>query len=130
MTTFTGGALSFKGDKKKKSKKKGKVSKHKHQSDSDGTKDKKERQQQNDDDDATLQQQQPQEDLTDVERRAIQRRKDRENVELCMASQKSHRDRIEEFNGKLAAQTEHNDIPRVRIVLCIITRFQLIQYNV
>lgn len=98
--TFTGGALSFKGQSSKKKKKK--KSKHSIKS--------KEQQKAMvpvDDDtnhDTTL---------TDAERKAQRRRKEREEIELRKAAGKSHRERVEEFNEKLASQTELNDIPRV-----------------
>jgi len=51
--------------------------------------------------------------MTDAERKALKRRQEREQKELEQLVQKSHRERVEEFNEKLASQTEHNDIPRV-----------------
>jgi protein FAM32A len=58
-------------------------------------------------------------DLTEVERRTMERRMERENIELRTAVLKSHRERVEEFNEKLSSQTEHNDIPRVRFITFI-----------
>lgn len=94
---FVGGALSFKGDKKKKSKKKKQSVKHELK------KREKEEVIMNDDDD----------DLTEAERKAMSRRLERERIEAEKTAQKSHRERVEEFNEKLASQTELNDIPRV-----------------
>jgi len=99
---FTGGSLSFKGDKKKKksSKKKKKETKH-------SLKKK--------DEEAVV----PaaaaalDSDMTDAERKALKRRQEREQKELEQVAQKSHRERVEEFNAKLASTTELNDIPRV-----------------
>jgi protein FAM32A len=53
-------------------------------------------------------------DLTDAERKALTKRRERELQELEKLATKSHRERVEEFNEKLASLTEHNDIPRVR----------------
>ena len=55
------------------------------------------------------------EDLTPAERKALKRKQLREKEELEKVAQKSHRERIEEFNEKLGSLTEHNDIPRVSI---------------
>ena len=88
---FIGGALSFKGDKKKKAKKKQQSVKHEI-------------------DPATLP---PEDALTEAERKARKRRLERERMDAEKAAQKSHRERIEEFNTKLASLTELNDIPRV-----------------
>ena len=106
-----GGALSFKGDKKKPKKKK---SKPKH-----------DRSNSDDDDDGTTQPPAPNEattsaqepdvddDLTEAERKALGKKRDRERQELEKVAKKSHRERIEEFNHALASVTELNDIPRV-----------------
>ena len=101
---FTGGALSFKGDKTKAKKKK---SKSKHKSDT-----------------TTTEQQVPADsnkqviadDMTEAERKAMARKKERETKDLEKMAQKSHRATIEEFNEKLGQLTEHNDIPRVRCI--------------
>uniref|UniRef100_A0A7S3DWM0 DUF1754-domain-containing protein n=1 Tax=Entomoneis paludosa TaxID=265537 RepID=A0A7S3DWM0_9STRA len=100
---FTGGALSFKGQKKAK-KKKSKSSKHKV-----GQKDGETQQQR----EASNTSSQPQDEMTEAERKAMIRKKDRERKDLEKLSQKSHRETIEEFNERLANLTEHNDIPRV-----------------
>jgi protein FAM32A len=94
---FIGGALSFKGDKKKKHKKKKQSVKHEID----------ERESEiivntNDDD-----------GLTEAERKALKRRLERERIDAEKTAQMSHRERIEEFNTKLASLTELNDIPRV-----------------
>jgi protein FAM32A len=98
---FIGGALSFKGDKKKKHKKKKQSVKHEI--------DKRESEiivnTNNDDDDD--------DGLTEAERKALKRRLERERIDAEKSAQMSHRERIEEFNTKLASLTELNDIPRV-----------------
>ena len=91
-SAFTGGVLSFKGDKKKKKvKKKSQTVKH---------------------ESATL----PapiDDDMTEAERKAMRKQKERELQELEQVAKKSHRERVEEYNEKLGKLTEHNDIPRV-----------------
>jgi protein FAM32A len=95
---FTGGALSFKGEKKAKKK-----TKSKHQSKLKA-----------DDDERIIDKAySPDDDLTEAERRALVRKREREHKELEMVAKKSHRERVEEFNEKLGSQTELNDIPRV-----------------
>jgi protein FAM32A len=59
-------------------------------------------------------------DLTDAEKKALRKRKEREAQELADLAKKSHRERVEEFNEKLASLTEHNDIPRVRSVVVLV----------
>lgn len=54
-------------------------------------------------------------DMTEAERKALKLKLEREKAELTKIALKSHRERVEEFNEKLSSQTEHNDIPRVRI---------------
>ena len=91
--------MSFKGDKKKKkkgTKKKNRESKHKSR-----VKDDEKIEASLDD------------ELTEAERRAMKFKEERELQELENAAEKSHRDRVEEFNAKLSELTEHNDIPRV-----------------
>ena len=108
-TAFMGGTLSFKGDNKKKSSKKKKKSKSKHSLDADKKQRAKgdeallKRSEDYDDDD----------DMTDAERKALKYKLEREKQECEKVAQKSHRERIEEFNEKLGNLTEHNDIPRV-----------------
>lgn len=52
-------------------------------------------------------------DLTEAERRhkkrALQKRKD----EVAKVVEKTHRERVDEFNDQLGSLTEHNDIPRI-----------------
>jgi len=115
-TAFMGGALSFKGDKKKKNKsakKKQSKIKHSHQHKSNIKDD-------DDDDDnnknnlvAKLPMEEELEELTEAERKARSRKLEREKIELAKTAAKSHRDRVEEFNEKLSNLTELNDIPRV-----------------
>ena len=114
---FVGGALNFKGDKSKIKKKKRKV-KHEvgssteattiheanHNDNNKTSKDDVNYHQNDDDDD---------DGLTEVERKALRRRLERERLDAEKIAQKSHRERIEDFNNKLASQTELNDIPRV-----------------
>jgi protein FAM32A len=105
---FTGGSLSFKGDKKKGKKKK---SKTKH-----SLKDKEK---------ARLDEETPSQPLdvndglTDAERKALEKKRHREREELKQVAKKTHRERVEEFNEKLGNLTELNDIPRVSIFICI-----------
>jgi protein FAM32A len=102
--SFVGGALSFKGDKKKKRKTKHslKAKKEKQIHDSEGATKVVVAE-------STLQD----EDLTEAERKAVARKLERERKELERVAKKSHRERVEEFNEKLSSLTEHNDIPRV-----------------
>ncbi|KAL6560053.1 hypothetical protein OROGR_005170 [Orobanche gracilis] len=51
--------------------------------------------------------------LTPVERRYMEQKKKIEYHKLMKASNKSHRDRIEDFNQYLANMSEHYDIPKV-----------------
>jgi protein FAM32A len=122
---FVGGSLSFKGDKKAKKKKKSKA-KHSVKSsttdsesisyaaDAGGANDAPV-----DAADAVTPRvpaahENLEADLTDAERKALTKRRERELQELQKIATKSHRERVEEFNEKLASLTEHNDIPRVR----------------
>jgi len=94
--SFVGGSLSFKGDKKKPKKKK-KKTKTKLKQDNESTTNEPE--------------------LTPTERKAAARHAERTVQDLRKMAKKSHRQRVEEFNAKLGNLTEHNDIPRVRIVV-------------
>ncbi|CAM8898724.1 hypothetical protein QQ045_011618 [Rhodiola kirilowii] len=51
--------------------------------------------------------------LTPAERRYIEQRERIEAKRLAKTANKSHRDRIEEFNQYLANMSEHYDIPKV-----------------
>jgi protein FAM32A len=110
---FVGGALNFKGDKSKIKKKKRRV---KHEI---TTQETAEVFQETTTNTATsntgsIEDAIHQDDgLTEVERKALRRRLERERLDAEKIAQKSHRERIEEFNSKLASQTELNDIPRV-----------------
>ncbi|GKY92389.1 hypothetical protein MPSEU_000209900 [Mayamaea pseudoterrestris] len=111
MTTsssFTGGALSFKGDKKAKKKKS--KSKHDHSSNFD---DKLDVLPPSASGALTSSPNNEDDNLTEAERKALRRKRKREHQELEIVAKKSHRERIEEFNQALASVTEHNDIPRV-----------------
>ena len=111
-STFLGGALSFKGDKKSRKKKSKKTkSKLKMKGEGtyqmDGTKDEKfspsfDHDDVDDDD-----------ELTEAERKALKFKKQRQKEESGKIAQKSHRERVEELNEKLGNMTELNDIPRV-----------------
>jgi protein FAM32A len=134
---FVGGSLSFKGDKKAKKKK----SKAKHSVKSSATESESISHGAvvggaNDAEDAADGMTTPrapaphdedllEADLTDAERKALTKRRERELHELEKLATKSHRERVEEFNEKLASLTEHNDIPRVRADrrLCFIFMF-------
>jgi protein FAM32A len=107
---FTGGSLSFKGDKKKGKKKK---SKTKH-----SLKD-NERALARLDEETPSQPLDVDDDLTDAERKALEKKRQREREELKQVAKKTHRERVEEFNEKLGNLTELNDIPRVSIFICI-----------
>ena len=102
-TAFTGGALSFKGDKRKKAKKKSRKSKHSKRDEKEIHEAAAVQQEEHEDDD----------DLTEAERKALKRKMEKERKDLEKVASKSHRERIEEFNEKLGNLTELNDIPRV-----------------
>ncbi len=51
--------------------------------------------------------------LTDTQRRHKQRLREKEKAEISKVVSKTHRERVEEYNIKLACMTEHNDLPRV-----------------
>jgi protein FAM32A len=117
-SSFVGGALSFKGNKKK-AKKKTKKSpssasslKQSCSTDHDAASTSNDLLQYDD-------------DLTDAEKKALRKKRERERQELEIVAKKSHRERVEEFNQALASVTEHNDIPRVRErlpnILCWLT---------
>jgi protein FAM32A len=108
-TAFMGGSLSFKGDKKSKKAKK-KKSKSKHSID-----DNEEKNQQGET--PLIDNPDIDDELTDAEKKALEKRQEREKAELEKIAAKSHRERIEEFNEKLGNLTELNDIPRVRVVV-------------
>jgi protein FAM32A len=101
-SAFIGGSLSFKGDKKK-AKKKNKKSKYK--ADDKLCRDETEQAQEVGDDDD--------DDMTEAERKAMKFKMERQRQESEKVANKSHRERVEEFNEKLGSLTEHNDIPRV-----------------
>mmetsp|Transcript_7162 Transcript_7162/g.12347 ORF Transcript_7162/g.12347 Transcript_7162/m.12347 type:complete len:128 (+) Transcript_7162:210-593(+) len=50
---------------------------------------------------------------TDAEKRFAQRQIQLEQERLKKLANKSHRDRVKDFNEQLAALSEHHDIPRV-----------------
>ena len=103
---FTGGSLSFKGDKSKATRKKGRKSKHKIL---DENVQKDILSLPTESDDLT-----EANDLTEAERKALKYKDERARKELQSVANKSHRERVEEFNEKLGNLTELNDIPRVR----------------
>ncbi|XP_024181793.1 protein FAM32A-like isoform X1 [Rosa chinensis] len=51
--------------------------------------------------------------LTPAERRYIEQREQIDNHRLAKTANKSHRDRIQDFNQYLANMSEHYDIPKV-----------------
>lgn len=51
--------------------------------------------------------------VQDAERKYKKRRLQKEKVEITEAVKKTHREKVEELNQKLATLTEHNDIPRI-----------------
>ncbi|XP_050380230.1 uncharacterized protein LOC126797611 [Argentina anserina] len=51
--------------------------------------------------------------LTPAERRYIEQREQIDNHKLAKTANKSHRDRIQDFNQYLANMSEHYDIPKV-----------------
>ncbi|CAN6573767.1 unnamed protein product [Malus baccata var. baccata] len=51
--------------------------------------------------------------LTPAERRYIEQRENIDNHRLAKTANKSHRDRIQDFNQYLANMSEHYDIPKV-----------------
>jgi protein FAM32A len=106
-TAFMGGSLSFKGDKKSKKAQK-KKSKSKHSIDDDKAK--------KQDETPLIDIPDIDDELTEAEKKALQKRLERETAELEKIAAKSHRERIEEFNEKLGNLTELNDIPRVSVV--------------
>ncbi len=106
--TFSGGKLKLKGSKK--TKKKNKKSKHKIVKD-DNVEEKKIKAI-----DANIDSEED-DDLTPAERKSLEMKKKREMQELEKIGGKSHRERVEEFNEKLGNLTEHNDIPRVSVII-------------
>ena len=104
---FTGGKLNLKNDKTKKRKKRSKKSKHSKKNDIEKVKDKK---------NGELSITETDNDLTEVERRSRRFKSDNEARDFEKLGEKSHRERIEEFNAHLGSLTELNDIPRVSIV--------------
>jgi protein FAM32A len=110
---FTGGALSFKGEKKK-AKKKNNKAKH-----SLGDKEEKSRLEETHTEEKSRLEETHKEPadvddgLTEAERKAAKKKRERERTEMEQVASKSHRERVEEFNEKLGSLTELNDIPRV-----------------
>ena len=109
-TAFTGGKLSFKGDKKK-AKKKSKRSKHLLEELDEG--DVPVKASAGSSEPADAGRDSDDEDLTAAERRARKFIRERERKEMEQVVKYSHRQRVEQFNEKLGKLTEHNDIPRV-----------------
>lgn len=105
---FTGGSLSFKGDKKKGKKKKSKTKPSL-----------KENEKARLEEETLSQPLDVDDDLTEAERKALEKKRQREREELKQVAKKTHRERVEEFNEKLGNLTELNDIPRVSIPIVI-----------
>jgi protein FAM32A len=122
---FTGGALSFKGDKKKtkkrSNKKKSDEAKHSLKQGkkdtvvvpTDDAEEENGKQHQADEQPPPSVEEAWMANMTDAERNAYKRKKERESIELAKMAKKSHRERVEDFNEKLSQLTEHNDLPRV-----------------
>jgi protein FAM32A len=51
--------------------------------------------------------------LTESQKRHLRKKLEREQEEAKNLSTTSFRERIDQFNNKLASMTEHNDIPRI-----------------
>lgn len=105
-TTFVGGKLSLKGEKRKKSKKSARkkssqTSKHALDLAKKDEISKVESIPLTDD------------DLTQTERKSLKRKQERERIDLEKLAGQSHRERVEDFNEKLGRLTELNDIPRI-----------------
>uniref|UniRef100_A0A7S4JUH8 Uncharacterized protein n=1 Tax=Odontella aurita TaxID=265563 RepID=A0A7S4JUH8_9STRA len=111
-TSFLGGKLSFKGDKKtKKAKKKSRKSKHRTSEQHENEyKSSREATHHSDDHDFPVD---IDDDMTDAERRAAKFKLERERKDLEKVAKQSHRERVEDFSEKLGNLTELNDIPRV-----------------
>ena len=116
--TFSGGKLNLKGSTKAKKKSK----KSKHKVDVDNQRDKHETEQIINDD-VNKGDDSDEDDLTAAEKMSLKRKKQREKEELEKIGKKSHRERVEEFNEKLGKLTEHNDIPRVRLLKLFWSKF-------
>jgi protein FAM32A len=106
-SAFVGGALSFKGDKKK-SKKKNKKSKHKQEGDS-----REKKKDEVNESTSVAHLSEDDEELTEAERKALKFKREFQRKESEKIALKSHRERVEELNEKLGSLTELNDIPRV-----------------
>jgi len=52
-------------------------------------------------------------EMTEAEKRSLRFKKQNESRDFEKLGEKSHRERIEEFNAHLGSLTELNDIPRV-----------------
>jgi protein FAM32A len=122
-SSFLGGALSFKGGKKK-SKKKSKKSKTKHKLKGDGivteiSKSSSPQHGINDPDGmidefpSSSDEVDDDDELTDAERKALKFKKRSQQRESEKIAKQSHRERVEDMNEKLGNMTELNDIPRV-----------------
>ena len=107
-SSFTGGKLNLKGDKrKKKSRKKSSKSKHSLGDDLSHTKNPShDRDQEHPNSDS-------EEELTTAEKRLKSFKQKSERKEMEKIVKMSHRERVEDFNTKLGELTELNDIPRV-----------------
>ena len=53
------------------------------------------------------------EELTPAERLFLRRQRERETETIQKLTQKTHREKIEEYNHKLSELSEHHDIPKV-----------------
>ncbi len=104
-SAFLGGALSFKGAKKKSKKKKKSKSKHKLKDERDVAQVTRSSPPSDEDD--------VDDEMTEAERKALKFKRRRQQEESKKIAQLSHRERVETLNEKLGNMTELNDIPRV-----------------
>ena len=127
--TFTGGSLGFlkKKKKKKKSKKKRKLEEadvEEQQQDGGAEGEKKKVAFSSRDEDRDEDEDPPptttspnsdseDDDLTDFERAHIRKKRAKEARDTAALAEKSHRERVDEFNQGLSTLTEHNDLPRI-----------------
>lgn len=127
--TFSGGKLNLKGSKK--AKKKYKKSKHKINADAGIANDKRDNETSKQKEDwngnSNDYVDESDDDLTPAERNSLNRKKQREREELEKLGNKSHRERVEEFNEKLGKLTEHNDIPRVSHSFIVVMSLFIVQ---
>merc|ERR1712182_37317 len=115
--SFVGGKLRLKGDNdggvSKKKKKKKKRRREKHQLLSHVAEDHEEEQEENTAGYVIKRKDGPVDRRTKAEKRFDEILTKREVEEVTKAASKTHRERVKEFNEKLAGMSEHYDIPKV-----------------